>query len=1492
LAGGSRVSPANDNSLIVQYRNIPSVSTQSTIASSLSVQSTQSINIASSSGTFNAQILDFANSQTMVTAQTSLEANSNVISVTPNLMVSPQVVPNDPNYGSQWAPAAMNLPAAWDTTTGSTSTVVAVLDTGVLLTHPDLINNLWTNPSDGSHGYNYVDGNTNPTDVLTTGGVSIVDAGHGTHVAGIIGAEGNNLTGGVGVNWQTSIMALRVCGPRYGNPSAGCYLDWVLQALQFAYDHGAQVINESFGGTGAFAAAERDLITAIAGPGTGLRKGALVVAAAGNSGADTTNNPFYPADYGLSNLISVGALAPDGTKASFSNYGWNSVDVLAPGQNIYSTWASGAFGFVGDYGYLSGTSMAAPEVSGLAALLFTAHPSWTPDQVKRTIIATSTWTPALAPYAFSGGIVNAQAALASSGTSSTLRLHFSGTGQGSLTVAGNATCSNDCNISITPMSSISATGVATGNTTMAWTGSCAGVVANGCSFIAPATRPYISATFNLNGGSGISQVDLNSSPDTLAQPAGSGPGPFGFIHTSLTPSGNYRLKVTHYDPNPCFYATSTTGGVTVEDNLSGSWVEEAKFTAPALGYFNWPQKDNCQNFGFTADISNDGKTVMIPISAYYGIPNYADPSTDYLRCGVMLYKKNSSNAWNSGTLIEPDDYNSCFKIFSRTSSGASYSPNMNWGVLSGDGTTAVLTGLTNQLFTVNLSAATPVISAPITLPNSCSSWNSQLTKVSTDGSLILIGVNGCTDNASALLLANNGTSVNVVESFTEHPWLGNLGVFDLALSGDGNTLAISYDLFAPTNVLIYEKRSGIWVLAHTLSSADGLTPNLLCNKFSNSGDRLLCSDMYYSVGYSQNQGVVETIDRISSSWSLGQPVPTIAFSDRGRAGDYLQLQGSNAAATLIDGTISYLQLGTGLYPDNYMGETFTIPTQALNNVQLPSIAGITASGGALSGDVGVWIGINNPTYTVQWFSCANSSDYSLGSCSQISGATSLNYTTVALDINTYLRLRITLTQGLQTRQVYSTASTIVLVSAGPAPTVTSVTPNSGSTLGGTDITITGTGFSAGVTVKIGGVPATVGVVTSTTIATTTPAGTVGAKDIVVTNTDSQTVTATGLFSYVAPVVTPPVVTPPVVTPPVVAVPALPPPPTPPPIVRIAPEIIWATPSSITSDTPLTLTQLSAALSAATNTTGDFLYNPVLGTLLPVGTQTLTVVFTPRDLIHFQIATKSVSIVVTAAPIEIIPIIPSSTFVYDGLPHNVSVDAIPAGISYSITYNGSSGAPISAGVYAVEVKITADGYFGSATGAFTIARLAPTIVWNNPKPITSDQIISSVQLNATSDVPGTFTYSPADGSKLPAGEQTLSATFTPDDLVNYALQQVNIGIIVNQPPVIRVPAGTIPPTFVATLSSRDGSTVLTQKQITSVTASATKKTSVIQIFSYVKPTGKKAADLELSISRANAVKVQLLKKSPKANIIIKAMGSTFEPSCVKTQNFCIILKVIG
>lgn len=278
----------------------------------------------------------------------------------PNYFYKPQAIPDDNDFGQLWylensgqrihgtigTPGAdISATAAWDIETGSRDVVIAVLDSGVAIDHPDLKNNIWQNPDeipdngkdddgngfiDDLHGWDFVNNDNNPSDYSK----DLYGDGHGTHVAGIIASEGNNGLGTSGVMWQARIMPVQIFDLFENSPfNATTFV--VLEALLYAVENGAKIINCSFGGP----SFSRFLFEAYQMAG---ENDILVVAAAGNDALDNDSFFTYPASYALDNIISVAATDQDDALASYSNYGANSVDVAAPGgsgsvSNIYST---------------------------------------------------------------------------------------------------------------------------------------------------------------------------------------------------------------------------------------------------------------------------------------------------------------------------------------------------------------------------------------------------------------------------------------------------------------------------------------------------------------------------------------------------------------------------------------------------------------------------------------------------------------------------------------------------------------------------------------------------------------------------------------------------------------------------------------------------------------------------------------------------------------------------------------------------------------------------------------------------------------------------------------------------------------------------------------------------------------------------------------------------------------------------------------------------
>ena len=296
-----------------------------------------------------------------------LQTNPDVLYAERNGLAYPdgQKIPNDPDFNLQWnlhqtSNADINAPEGWYKIynkfgrIGDPNIIIAIVDTGVDYNHPDLSASMWTD-SNSHHGYDFVNGSDYPMD----------DDGHGTHVAGIAGATTNNGIGIAGVSWGCSIMAVKVL-PAVGG---GSYSD-IADGVDYAVDNGVRVINMSLGGTANSLALENAINDA-------YDANVVIVAAAGNSADDLDVNSYYPACY--DKVICVSATNSNDQYSSFTNYG-SYVDVAAPGEDIYSTLCNNT------YGYMSGTSMAAPHVSGLAALCLSNCPRLEPNEVKQCII--------------------------------------------------------------------------------------------------------------------------------------------------------------------------------------------------------------------------------------------------------------------------------------------------------------------------------------------------------------------------------------------------------------------------------------------------------------------------------------------------------------------------------------------------------------------------------------------------------------------------------------------------------------------------------------------------------------------------------------------------------------------------------------------------------------------------------------------------------------------------------------------------------------------------------------------------------------------------------------------------------------------------------------------------------------------------------------------------------------------------------------------------
>ncbi len=324
-------------------------------------------------------------------------------------------LPKDDMFNQLWGlhneeDTDINVVPAWDKTKGRREVVIAVVDTGIDLEHPDLKENLWVNEAEANgkpgvdddnngyvddiHGYDFIDQDSTPEDGHS----------HGTHCAGTIGAVHDSL-GVAGVVKNATLMASKIFNADGRTTTAA-----IVEAITYSADNGAHVMSNSWGGGGASQAIKGAIEYANS-------KGSIFVAAAGNNGTDNDKRPHYPSNYEIDNIIAVAAYQKNGRGASFTCYGKKSVDVAAPGVNILSTVLDGK------YASYSGTSMATPHVSGVVGLILAMNPEWLgkkgdkklvkvdPKKIRDLLISTSTKTDELKDISVSGGRVDVDKAL-------------------------------------------------------------------------------------------------------------------------------------------------------------------------------------------------------------------------------------------------------------------------------------------------------------------------------------------------------------------------------------------------------------------------------------------------------------------------------------------------------------------------------------------------------------------------------------------------------------------------------------------------------------------------------------------------------------------------------------------------------------------------------------------------------------------------------------------------------------------------------------------------------------------------------------------------------------------------------------------------------------------------------------------------------------------------------------------------------------------------
>jgi len=349
-------------------------------------------------------------SKNVTTLLNEMSKRADVEYAEPNYIVHALAIPNDPSFGQLWGlrntaqDADISATSAWDISTGSKANVVAVIDTGLDYTHPDLSANIWSAPADfavtighrkincpaGSYGFNAITSTCDPLD----------DDDHGSHVSGTIGAAGNNGLGIVGVNWNASIMGSKFLDANGIGTTANAIdaIEFVIQTKAiFGEKANVRVLSNSWAG-GGFSQSLLDEIN------SADAADMLFVAAAGNSASNNDATPNYPSNFDAPNVIAVAATDNKDSKAYFSNYGKTTVDLGAPGVSIYSTIRNG------NYEYYSGTSMATPHVSG-AAILILSMCDMNTANLKANILNNVDPIPSLTGITVTGGRLNVNKAI-------------------------------------------------------------------------------------------------------------------------------------------------------------------------------------------------------------------------------------------------------------------------------------------------------------------------------------------------------------------------------------------------------------------------------------------------------------------------------------------------------------------------------------------------------------------------------------------------------------------------------------------------------------------------------------------------------------------------------------------------------------------------------------------------------------------------------------------------------------------------------------------------------------------------------------------------------------------------------------------------------------------------------------------------------------------------------------------------------------------------
>ena len=355
------------------------------------------------------QLIGLPEGSDLEALMTQYRSFSEIRYIEPDFLYSISVLPNDSRFGDLWGmhnvgqsgglvDFDIDAPEGWDINTDASNVVIGSIDTGVDENHEDLAANMWSNPGeipgngvdDDANGYlDDVDG----WDFLGNDAIAQDDHNHGSHTMGTAAGVGSNGVGVAGVAWSARIMRLKIC-----NQSGSCIGSAAVEATDYATENGARLTSNSWGG-GGYSQAMQDAID------RADAAGVLYIAAAGNNGRNIDSSPFYPASYDSPNVVSVANVTRFGSRSSSSNYGAVSVDLGAPGTDIWSTVRNGG------YASFTGTSMACPHVTGAIANIMGFNPTLGHLEYRDIILQSVVPADSMAGVTVTGGVLNLRQAL-------------------------------------------------------------------------------------------------------------------------------------------------------------------------------------------------------------------------------------------------------------------------------------------------------------------------------------------------------------------------------------------------------------------------------------------------------------------------------------------------------------------------------------------------------------------------------------------------------------------------------------------------------------------------------------------------------------------------------------------------------------------------------------------------------------------------------------------------------------------------------------------------------------------------------------------------------------------------------------------------------------------------------------------------------------------------------------------------------------------------